>query len=148
MALTAGSQLPAAFDAARLHATAASLARKRARATARAWPGLTRALGRRFGRLFAAYARTTLLPRSGGPLADGRAFALWLADREELPEAGRLQALDVDLRFVATPDGLVSRRWPTCQAAWLRQSGRLAVALWLPLLGGFRGSIPLWKRGR
>jgi hypothetical protein len=144
-ALMARGEPPADFDAVRLRATAVALARKRARAAARAWPGVARTLGLRFGGLFAAYAEAATLPRQGGPLADGRAFARWLAARGELPEAGRLQALAVDLRYTANPDGLVPRRWPTCKAAWLHQSRRLIVAVWLPWLGEHWLTIPLGR---
>jgi hypothetical protein len=145
-ALMARGELPAGFDVVRLRAAAASLARKRARAAARTWPGLARALGRRFGELFTAYAEAAPLPRDGGPLADGRAFARWLAARGELPEAGRLHALAVDLRYAGNPDGLVPRRWPTYRTAWLHQSRRLIVAVWLPWLGEHWLSIPLGRR--
>jgi hypothetical protein len=145
-ALVGGDGAPPGFEAARLRLAAAALARKRARAAARAWPGLARALGERFGGLFAAYAGAAPLPREGGPLADGRAFARWLAARDELPEAGRLQALLVDLRYAAGLDGLVPRRWPSCRIAWLRRSRRLLVAVCLPWLGVRRLSIPLGRR--
>jgi hypothetical protein len=145
-ALMAQGEPPPDFDAAHMRAAAASLARKRARATARQWPGLARALGRRFGGLFAAYAKAAPLPRQGGPLADGRAFARWLAARGDLPEAGLLQALAVDLRHTGNPDGLAPRRWPTCKAAWLHESRRLIVAVRLPWLGERWLSIPLGRR--
>ena len=144
-ALMARGELPPDFDVVRLRAAAASLARKRARAMARAWPGLARALGRRFDGLFAAYAEAATLPRQGGPLADGRAFAHWLAARGELPQSGRLQALAVDLRYIGSPDGLGVRRGPACKAAWLHQSRRLIVAVWLPWFGERWLSIPLGR---
>jgi hypothetical protein len=134
---------PPDFDALRLHTAATALARKRMRATARAWPELARALDRRFAELFTAYAETVTLPRRGGPLAEGRAFARWLAARGQLPDAGRLQALAVDLRYAANLDGLAPRRAPSCRAAWLHQSRRLIVAVRLPWLGERWLSIPL-----
>jgi hypothetical protein len=145
-ALVGRGAAPPGFDAWRVSVTAAALARKRARAAARAWPGLARALGRRFGEVFAAYADAAPLPREGGPLADGRAFARWLAARGELPEAGRLQALAVDLRYADNPDGLTPRRGPALRAAWLRQSRRLIVAVRLPWLGEHWLSSPLGRR--
>jgi hypothetical protein len=145
-ALMARGEPPPEFDAVRLRAAAASLKRKRARALSRAWPGLAEALGRRFSGLFAAYAEAATLPRRGGPLADGRTFARWLAARGELPEAGRLPALAVDLRYVASPDGLAVRRGPACKAAWLHQSRRLIVAVWLPWFGERWLSIPVGRR--
>ena len=145
-ALMGEGELPAGFDAKRLGAAVASLARKRRRAAARAWPAAAQALGDRFDERFAAYAASAPPPREGGPLADGRAFARWLAARGELPEAGRLQALAVDLRYAKTPGGLVSRRWPICKAAWLDRSRRLIVAVWLPWLGEYWLRIPLGRR--
>ena len=134
-ALVSQGELPAGFDKKRLHAAAASLARKRAWAVARTWPGLTQGLGPRFGELFAAYAEDMPLPSQGGPLADGRAFARWLKVGGELPEAGFLQSLAVDLRYARKSDGLVIRKWPTCKTAWLPLSRRLVMAARLPWLG-------------
>jgi hypothetical protein len=141
--LVARGELPLGFDAARLSAAAASLVRKRVRAASRAWPGLARALGPSFEELFTLYAGEAPLPRVGGPLADGRVFAQWLAAREELPEAGRLQSLAVDVRHALNLDGLVPRRWPAAKTAWLPQSRRLVVAVWLPRLGEHWMSLPL-----
>jgi hypothetical protein len=137
---------PAGFDALRLRAAAASLARKRARAVAKAWPGMSQALAQRFGELFAAYSQAATLPSEGGPIADGRAFARWLAARGELPEKARLQVMAVDLLYTATQAGLVRRRGPTCSVAWLHQSRRLIVALLLPWLGEYWLNIPLGRR--
>src|SRR5262245_62673938 len=89
-----GPALPG-FHPDRVRASAESLARKRQRAVARAWPALTRALAEAFAGRFATYAETTPLPREGGPLADGRAFARFLAAAKELPDAGKLEALAV-----------------------------------------------------
>ncbi len=146
-ALMARGEPPADFDGTRLRAAIVSLARKRARAVARAWPGLALELGRCLDERFAAYAADVPLPRAGGPLADGRAFARWLADRGELPEVGRLQALAVDLRFASTGSGLLPRRGPTCRIAWLRRSRRLVVAVRLPWLGERWLSFPRGWRG-
>jgi hypothetical protein len=145
-ALMARGEPPPDFDEVRLRAAAASLARKRARAVARAWPGMAAGLGRRFARLFGAYAEEAAPPRKGGPLADGRAFARRLAAQGELPESGRLQALTVDMRYAGGPDGLVPRKWPSCKVAWLQQSLRLIVVVWLPWLGEHWLSIPLGRR--
>jgi hypothetical protein len=146
-ALLAEGEPPAGFDEERLCAAGASLARKRARAAARAWPRLNQALGRRFCELFADYAAATSLPRDGGPLADGRAFARWLAVRGQLPEAGLIEALAVDLRYGGTQGGLLLRRRPACRAAWLPESRRLMVGIRLPWLGERWLSIPFrWRR--
>jgi hypothetical protein len=134
-ALTEQGAAPAGFDAARLQAAAAALARKRARSAARAWPALARALGPAFEGRFAAFAARTPLPRAGGPLADGRAFARALAAAGSLPEEGRREALAVDLRYAACASGLRPRRGPAVVAAFLRASRRLVVAVRLPWLG-------------
>lgn len=134
-ALVGRGEAPAKIDAMRFRAAAAALARKRARAVARAWPGLAQSLGKRFGSQFAAYAEGAHLPRFGGALADGRVFAHWLAVKGDLPEAGKLQALAIDLSFRRNQEGLLPRRWLTCKATWLHQSRRLIVGVCLPWLG-------------
>ena len=101
---------PTGFDAARIRATAVSLASKRRRAVARAWPGIATALGDHYAERFDAYAETNPLPRDGGPLADGRAFLRWLDARGETLDECRLQALAVDLRHRRTATGLAPRR--------------------------------------
>jgi hypothetical protein len=100
---------------------------------ARTWPTLARELGERFASQFAAYAGPSALPEFGGPLADGRAFARWLAQRGQLPAACRSQVFAVDLRFAQTPHGLVRRRWPGIRVAFMRRS--LILGLRLPWLG-------------
>src|SRR5437870_4415565 len=97
--LAGKAALPVGFDATRLQATAESLARKRARAVARAWPALADALGEEFGIRFAPFATATGLPAVGGPLADGRAFAQTLAAAGDLPDSARLAVLAVDLHY-------------------------------------------------
>jgi hypothetical protein len=134
-ALTGQGEIPPGFDTGRIESAADALLRKRIRSVARAWPGLAAALGERFVERFAAYARRTHLPRLGGPLADGRAFARALESAGDLPDAGRLEALAVDLRWVRRPDGLVPRRGPYLQAILLRAPRRLVVAARLPWLG-------------
>jgi hypothetical protein len=147
-ALLAGGEAPAGFDEERLRVAGSALARKRAQAVARAWPGLASGLGTRFAERFAAYALTSPLPRHGGPCADGRAFARWLAARGELPDAGRLQALGIDVRYRLTPSGLVARRGPVLRVALLRRPRRLIVAMRLPWLGERWWRLPLGWRGR
>jgi hypothetical protein len=134
-ALVAGGPAAPGFDETRLRAAAESLARKRSRTAARAWPELARALSNRWGGLFARYANASPLPSSGGPLADGRAFARWLAACGLLPEAGRLQALAVDLEYSTGPEGLVPRKWPALRGSVLAESGWLLAAAWMPWLG-------------
>jgi hypothetical protein len=134
-ALTGQGDPPPACDAARLRATAESLAAKRAQAVARAWPELVAGLGDQWRQRFDAFAARVPLPHEGGPLADGRAFAHWLARLGELSDAGRLEGLAVDLHYRARAGGLVPRSGPALVWAWLRQSGRLVVAVRLPWLG-------------
>lgn len=117
------------------HTAAQSLAIKRRRAAARAWPDLAAALGDRFPERFADFAAGTPLPGRGGALADGRVFAVWLRRRGELPEAARLELMAVDLRYRAQADGLVARRGPSFRVALLRQPRCLVLALRWPGLG-------------
>jgi hypothetical protein len=134
-ALLAGGEVPGGFDTQRVRATADALARKRERSVARAWPELARDLGERFHDLFAAYAVATPLPAHGGPLADGRLFAGWLARRGELPESSRLQVLAVDLRYTVSADGLARRRRPAFRVAVLDRPRRLVLAVRWSWLG-------------
>src|SRR6516165_8321899 len=97
---------PAGSETQRLRAAADALAKKRRQSVARAWPALTRALGTRFNDHFTEFAAQTSLPNMGGPLADGRAFVRYLAQTGDLPEAARLEALTVDLHYLACPGGL------------------------------------------
>jgi hypothetical protein len=137
-ALVSDKSAPTGFDASRLKAAATSLRIKRARAVARAWPCLRDQVGEQF----AAFAAETPMPREGGPLADGRAFALWLALRSELPDAVRLQVLAVDLRYARHWDGLLPRRGPCIRVMRLPTSRRLVVAFRMPVLGEHWFSVP------
>jgi hypothetical protein len=138
-----GAAAPEGFDPGRVRLTADSLARKRARAVARAWPSLAEGLGESFAARFAAYADATPLPAEGGPLADGRGFARHLDARGELPDEARLQALNVDLHHRTTAAGLRPRRGPALKAALLRDPRRLVVAVRLPWLGNRLFTVPL-----
>src|SRR5262249_50699523 len=102
----------AGADTKRLSATADALFRKRRRSVARAWPALVQALGNRFLERFAAFAVQTVLPREGGAFADGREFVRFLAKLGDLPDAGRVEALAVDLHYTQSSGGLVPRRGP------------------------------------
>jgi len=53
-ALVTGCAPPAGFDPHRVRAAAESLARKRAKSAARAWPGLASAMGKTFDEHFVA----------------------------------------------------------------------------------------------
>lgn len=142
-ALTGHGDVPTGFDRVRVEAAAASLARKRRRSVARAWPGMAEALGERFAELFDAYAAQSPLPLQGGPLADGRAFAHWLTAAGQLPEAGKLEALAVDLRYVGHAAGLRLRRSPALEAALLDQPRRLVLGMRLPLIGERWLALPI-----
>jgi len=128
-ALARGSPAPAGFDRERLRLAGESLARKRAGAVARAWPRLTVALADRYPTLFSEFASAHPLPSHGGPLADGRAFARWLANRGQLADAGKLETLMVDLHFVSGPQGLRPRRGPALKAVWLGERRRLVLGV-------------------
>jgi hypothetical protein len=136
-ALVRSGPPPDGFDPSALHVTATSLVQKRMRAVVRAWPALPESLGPRLVELFETYAQREPLPLLGGSIADGRAFVRWLAARSELPEACRLEAMAVDLRYRATARGLAPRRWPSLQIAWLPESRRVVVAIWSRRLGEY-----------
>jgi hypothetical protein len=126
---------PPRFDAARVAAAAAALFRKRMRGVAKTWPNLARSLGESFSLKFTAYAAERPLPRQGGPLADGWAFARHLAQVAALPDAGRLEFLVIQLRYRPSRDGLVHRRGPAIAFRLLRQPRRLVVGIRLPFIG-------------
>jgi hypothetical protein len=133
LAVTGAGDVLDGFDAARVAVTRDALMNKRVRAVARAWPGLARELGDEFSARFAAFARSTPLPSSGGPLADGRAFAQTLEQRGELRDAGRREALAVDLRYRAVPGGLTPRgRGLVVRTTLLRSPRRLLIAVRFP----------------
>jgi hypothetical protein len=142
-ALAGHAAPPAGFDADRVQATAAALVSKRRHAVARSWPRLAEEIGQGFAVRFDAFAATSPMPKMGGPLADGRAFLRWLAATGNAPEACRLQALAVDLRYVATTAGLVPRRGPMLKIIRLRQSRRLLFAIRVPWLREFCLTIPI-----
>src|SRR5262249_24375544 len=118
-ALIKSGPAPTGFDSLTLHASARSLVEKRIVAVARSLPTLAEALVPPLVDLFKAYAQANSLPLLGGAIADGRAFVRWLAAENGLPEACRLEALVVDLRYRAIRQGLVPRRWVGLQYAWL-----------------------------
>jgi hypothetical protein len=135
-ALTGGLAPPADFDAGRVEVAAQALARKRCRGVVKAWPTLTRALGEDFEVRFAAFAAANQWPEDGGPLADGRAFARFLAStgRESLEEA-RLEVMAVDLSFRSTLRGLAPRRGFALRVALLRRAARLVLGIRVPWFG-------------
>ncbi len=145
-ALTGLDAVPDGFDPMRLRAAGEALLRKRARAAARAWPVLARSLGAEFDPLFTMFAAVTPLPRRGGPLADGRGFARFLAAQDRLPDEGKLEVLWVDLYHLSTPDGLRPRSGPALQAVRTGGGRRLAYALRLPGIGAWWGSLPLFRQ--
>ena len=105
---------PAGFDGTQIRSTSRALASKRSRAAARAWPALDAAIGpaglaRQFA-AFAAFAAAHPLPRDGGPLADGYAFAGFLRRARELPDEGPFGGAGVTLRYRPCASGLLPRR--------------------------------------
>jgi hypothetical protein len=142
-ALTNPGQCVPGFDPRYLGAAAVALWRKRARAAARAWPSLFAALGDQARFVFAEFAEQISLPEEGGPLADGRAFVEFLARENRLPDAGRLEALFVDLHHARTPRGLSRRRGFALKAALLGRPRRIVVGVRLPLIGVRWFALPL-----
>src|SRR6516164_11265610 len=126
-----------------MQAAAQSLRRKRARAAARTWPALFAALGDEADKLFADFAKSTLLPENGGPLADGRAFVDSLERTSQLPDAGRLEAFFIDLYHARTRRGLAPRRGITIKATLLANPRRILIGFRLPFVGVRYSSLPL-----
>ena len=126
--LTGLGPAPEGFDLDRIREASAAIFRKRARAARRACPKLADALGEGCDDAFASFAAMQPLPRLGGAIADGRAFARWAARRQRLPDAARLEAMGIDLRHAACPGGLVPRRRPSTAWLLLREPRRLVLA--------------------
>jgi hypothetical protein len=129
------SAAPEGFDAARFQGGGPCACLKSSRAAARAWPGLAGALGDEWREQFRAFAENIPLPRDGGPLADGYAFARFLQRAGKLPDEGRLEALAVELRYRRCAGGLRPRRGIAVRVCLLGRPRRLILALRLPFLG-------------
>lgn len=134
-ALVAGATAPAGFDRERVAAAAESLFSKRARATARAWPRLARAMNGEFAASFASYARAHPLASDHSPLVDGRAFIDWLARDGRLRDEGWLEAFAFDARYRISGGRVTPRRGPFLRARRLGETRRLLVVIRLPLVG-------------
>jgi hypothetical protein len=136
-ALVQNADPPAGVDETNAAAAAQSLYLKRRNGVAQAWPALAKMAGHEFETLFREFANTTLLPAEGGPLADGRAFADFLARSKPPTDDVIREMLQTDLRFVRSARGLNHRRWPTFQIVYLPQSRRVLVGVYMPRLGTF-----------
>lgn len=145
-ALAAGGEVPPHFDSERVRIAAVALTHKRLRSIAQAWPRLARSLGPSLEARFRNYTELNPSSPPGGPRADGRAFARWLASRAELPDAGRREALAADLHHVFRRGDTFPRRGPTLRSVWLPQAGRLLVAFHWPRLGGRWIELPVRPR--
>jgi hypothetical protein len=133
-ALVGGGPVPGGFDPDRVRATATALAGKRARAVARAWPGLAAELGPDFTRWFLADAAGRPPPARGGALADGLAFADALARERRLPGNARVERLLARARLSTRPVRL--------GAAVAGPPRRLVVTVRAPGLGERWLSVP------
>lgn len=134
-ALVRGAAEPAGFDARWVRTTAASLRRKRARAIARAWPRLSRALGPDFAAGVSRYLAEHPATPAGGAMADGRRLARCLAAEGRLPWEGRLELLSVELRWRWRAGGQRRPRRFGFALAMDGRSARAALGLLAPLLG-------------
>jgi hypothetical protein len=136
-ALVAGGPVPDGFDPGRVRATAAALARKRAREVARAWPVLAADLGEAFTDRFVTFAAGRPPPASGGALADGLAFARHLARRGRLSGDARVEVLLAAARL--------SSRRVRLAATVAGPPPRLVVMARVPGLGERGLSLPLGR---
>jgi hypothetical protein len=134
-ALVAGGPVPDGFDPERVRATAAALARKRAREVAQAWPVLAGELGDTFTDRFVAYAAGRPPPSPGGAVADGLAFARHLARRRRLSGDARVEVMLAAARLSPRPVRLA--------ATLAGRPPRLVVLARAPGLGERGLSIPL-----
>lgn len=145
-ALAQDGEPPLGFDTERVRVAASALAAKRSREAAHAWPALATDLGESYVARFADFAAETPLAREGGPLADGRAFAGWLAQRNLLGDAAAAECFRVDLRFRTTGTGLVRRRWPCFLIALLPSGAGRLIGLRIPAIGQWVFRWPWWRR--
>jgi hypothetical protein len=135
-ALLRGGDYPAGFVAEQADAAGRSLRRKRARATAQAWPALALQLGDTFDARFDAFARAVDAPPSGDPLRDGLAFARSLRAHDE-PRLGDDARAELLIARAA-----VHRRGLFVRAAWLRLPyARVLVVARLPCVGAVHRSL-------
>lgn len=152
-ALVDGAPAPEGFDEARLRHVAESLASKRSRSAARAWPRLAEELGERWRELFARHVEPTPACAEYAPLADGLALARALDATGELPRGARLETMAVELRYRTRTDGrgLARRRSPSIRAARLPTDAegrgtRLVVAVRVPPFGERWFAAPKLRR--
>jgi hypothetical protein len=141
LALAGIRDAPDEFDRSRIEAARDVLHEKRARSVAHVWPRLARALGDSFDSVFASYARVAPIPRSGGALADGRAFVRELKRAGMLPEEGQLEAIAFDLHYAIRRNKTVTRSL-AFRAAVFRESRRIVIAVRLPIIGERWLNIP------
>jgi hypothetical protein len=146
-ALTGQGPPPVGFDAGRVGVVARSLVMKRLRSVRRVWPGLARALGDDFDRLFVNYATGRPIPRRGGALADGDAFVAHLVATENCPDEARRERLAIALQYRRTADGLVRRsRWAiVVRCAMFRSRPRVLFGVRLSrwaIQGSWQPSMP------
>ena len=134
-ALMDGRPAPAGFDRHHLRAAAASLRSKRARAIARTWPRLARALGPAFDAALERHVRERPSPHPSGALGDGRALARALAAEGGLPWEARLELLGVELRHRWPADGRRLPRRVGAALAWRPSPATLVAAVRLPVAG-------------
>ena len=139
-ALLHGDEPPAEFAAAQAAAAGRALRHKRARAVARAWPALALCLGGAFDERFDAFVRDAGTSRQ--PLADGLAFARWIA-----AGGGRL---DDGVRVeVLLARAALRRRGVWVRAVRLRRPyRRVLVVARLPVRGTVARSVRLGAAGR
>ena len=134
-ALVDGGPVPGGFDPERVRATAAALARKRAREVARAWPGLAAELGADFTGRFLADAARRPPPARGGAVADGLAFADALAREGSLPGSARVERMAARAQLSTRPVRLA--------ATLAGPPRRLVVVVRAPGVGERWLSLPL-----
>lgn len=143
-ALVGAGPVPDGFIAQDVRAGGDSLARKRARAAADAWPAL--AHQSRFAETFGAFARRHPPPAPNGGLADGFAFAASLG-AEELGEDARVELWLARALLVRRGSVVAIRRGPYVAAPGLRDPPRLLIVLRLPWLGRRVLCLPSAKGG-
>ena len=126
---------PKGFDEAMFRESASSLANKRRHAVKATCPKLAAQLGERFHSLFSEFAKSNGIPAFGGPVADGRAFARYVATIEPLSVEAKLEALAIDLKFEAYAQGLFPRQGFFIGIVKLDPPKHYAIAVRIPWIG-------------
>lgn len=137
---------PEGFDVDRMQAASQGLLRKRRRELLHAWPQLRDWNDDRFDAAFLAFAAVSPLPSAGGPLADGRLFLEFLAERRTLSDQVKLARLRFDLHYSRVRGSFLPRTGVVLRFEFLSEECRGILGVRLPWLGERVVKLPRFRR--